>query len=164
MRSAALLLLLAAAGAARAQEAPVGAPPMPEAPTGPLEKKDAKSKPPPVTPLALSVSLAFSSGTWARVGVSTESAPAELAGLIKRGLYRIELLQLVLLAEASGKPLSELAAERANGKKTLRELSKANGVEYETLYESALGKAREVERRVESVLRVEALPAEGSGP
>ena len=153
-----LALLALAAFPARAQDFALGAAAAPQG-----GKKDAKERKRAATPMALAISLSFPAGVWEKVGVSTASAPVDLTGHLRRGLYRLELLQLVLLAERSGAALGELVTARVGKeKKSLRELAEARGADFDALYEEALAKGREVDRRVEQVERVTALP--GSSP
>ncbi len=106
-----------------------------------------------VSRIGLAVSLAFDATTWTSVGVS--SAPAHAAtNLIKQGHYRLELLQLVLIARDSGTRLLDLTKERAKGKKTLREMAVEANIDYDRLYSKSQKLSLEVDRRLEQTLRV----------
>lgn len=120
----------------------------------------------PVTEMGLAVSLAFDATTWAAVGVS--SPPARAASqLVRRGHYRLELLQLVLIAKDSGGRLLDLTAKRAKGA-SLRSLAEAGGLEYDAVYAGAERLAVEVDRRLRENARVRSdagpAPAETEGP
>ena len=121
----------------------------------PIERpsKD-KDKAPSVTPLALALSLAFEPKTWSAVGVSSGPPAVELTRLIAHGHYRLELIQLILMAERISGRLSDMVEQRVKVKKSLREIAVGLGIDYEALYGEALAKAREVERRTADVSRV----------
>ena len=108
---------------------------------------------PPVHPVALAASLAFDPETWARVHVS--SVPArDLSALLRRGYYKLELLQLVLLAKGAGAKLEEIAAEHDKGS-TLRQIAAARKLDFDSLYEEALRiDARVVDALLPSVMAV----------
>jgi len=114
------------------------------------EEKD--RRPPPAAPLPLAVSLALDATAWARVGVST-AASADVAALMGRGYYRLEILQLALLAERSGKRLSELT-QRRDKDESLRDIAKSLSVEFDEVYDRAQALARGVEARLERLDRV----------
>lgn len=150
------LILLILAGAA-----PAGAQVVAPDPTFLERPRKTLTKP---TPLALSIALSFDAETWRAVEVSTAGAvvpAAELARHMNAGLYRLELLQLVLMAREGGASLETLVKRRAKGE-ALRDIAKSLSVEYDRLYDRALEKAEAVERRLKTLLRVEPLPAEGS--
>ncbi|PIP84218.1 MAG: hypothetical protein COR54_05295 [Elusimicrobia bacterium CG22_combo_CG10-13_8_21_14_all_63_91] len=107
-----------------------------------------------VTELGLAVSLAFDATTWIEVGVSTP--PVQAASLlIKKGHYRLELLQLVLIAKDSKGRLLDLTAKRAKGA-SLRSLAQEAGVDYDGVYVRAGRLAVEVDRRLKENARVRA--------
>ncbi|MFH1725835.1 MAG: hypothetical protein ABII00_14595 [Elusimicrobiota bacterium] len=112
-----------------------------------------EEKKPDLTPLSLALSLVFDTTTWAAVGVSTAAPASDMAELLRRGYYRLEILQLTLMARDTGKRLSELTAKRAK-KESLRKIAKDLPVRYDPVYERAVELAQEVERRIESVSRV----------
>lgn len=58
----------------------------------------------------------------------------DLVKFEKRGFGRTETITLVLLSQATNKPLKEYAKERLKNKTPLRELSKQAGVDYQALY------------------------------
>jgi len=113
-----------------------------------------------ITRMGLAVSLAFDATTWANVGVSSEPAHAATR-LIKSGNYRLELLQLVLIARESKGQLLDLTTERAKGKKTLRQMANAAGVDYEAIYRESEKLSANVDRRLQETLRVRSDRATG---
>lgn len=148
-----LTLLLAAAAPARAQGG-VGA----DADSPLFSAVDRSSAPSPaVTPLALALSLAFDATTWAAVGVSTSAPAAEMAELMARGYYRLELLQLALLAQASGKRLLDLRTARTKDGKTLRRLAEDARTPYDDVLDRAERLAAEVEERMKDLGSVQAV-------
>lgn len=115
------------------------------------------------TPLALSIALSFDEDTWRAVEVSTAGAvvpAAELARLMNAGIYRLELVQMILMAREGGSSLEALVKRRAKGE-PLRDIARGLSVDYDVLYDRALAKAEAVERRLKTLLRVEPLPPEG---
>lgn len=148
-----LTLILAAAVPARAQDGVgVGA-------DSPLFSAVDRSSAPSaaVTPLALALSLAFDATTWAAVGVSTSAPASEMAALMARGYYRLELLQLTLLAHASGKRLLDLRTARTKDGKTLRELAEAAQTPYDDVLDRAERLAAGVEERMKDLGSVQAV-------
>ena len=113
------------------------------------------------TPLALAVSLAFDGATWASVGVSSPSV--EVPELLARGYYRLEILEMTLMAKAAGKRLLDLRTRRTKDGRTMRQLAEECGVSYEEVSDRAHALAAGVEARVEDVKTVGPLPAPG-GP
>lgn len=140
-----LILLLAAARPAAAQDADA----FNAAADSPLLAAVDRSSAPSaaVTPLSLALALAFDATTWAAVGVSTASPAGEVAELLARGYYRLEILQLTMLAEASGKRLLDLRTRRTKDGRTLRQLAEEAKVPYDGLLDRAEALAAEVDRR-----------------
>ncbi|TPW18514.1 MAG: hypothetical protein FD126_3415 [Elusimicrobia bacterium] len=64
-----------------------------------------------------------------------------------RGYYRLELLQLTLLAQASGKRLLDLRTARTKDGKTLRQLAEAAKTPYDDVLDRAERLAAEAEER-----------------
>ena len=155
--AAAALAALASPAAAQA-EAGLGV-----SPDGSMfSRLDASSSPVAArTPLALALSLAFDATTWAEVGVSTASPSGDMAELLARGYYRLEILQLTLLAKGSGKRLLDLRTRRTKDGKTLRELAEEAKVPYDGLLDRAEALALAVDERVKDLERVAALPPPG---
>ncbi|MDE2291169.1 MAG: hypothetical protein KGL53_03715, partial [Elusimicrobia bacterium] len=89
------------------------------------------------SPLALALSLAFDSTTWAAVGVSTEAPAGEMAELLARGYYRDELLLLTLIAKDSGKRLLDLRTRRTKDGRSLRQLAEEAKLPFDALYDEA---------------------------
>lgn len=147
------LLALAAALPARAQQEEAAL----------FSHLDHSSAPPTaVTPLTLALSLAFDATTWAQVGVSTSAPAADMAELLARGYYRLELLQLTLLAKASGKRLLDLRTRRTKDGRTLRQLAEEAKVPYDGLLDEAHRLAEGVEARMKDLESVRSIrPPEG---
>lgn len=144
-----LSLVLAAAPSARGQE---GAGLHAEADSPLFSAVDRSSAPSAaVTPLALALSLAFDATTWAAVGVSTSASASEMAELMARGYYRLELLQLTLLAHASGKRLLDLRTARTKDGKTLRQLAEDAKTPYDDVLDRAERLAAEVAERMKDL-------------
>ena len=155
-----LTLLLAAAVSARAQEG-LGA----DADSPLFSAVDRSSAPSAaVTPLALALSLAFDATTWAAVGVSTSAPAAEMAELMARGYYRLELLQLTLLAQASGQRLLDLRTARTKDGKTLRRLAEDAKTPYEDVLDRAERLAAGVEERMKDLGSVRGIPDRRKAP
>lgn len=114
-------------------------------------KKEAKG--PASTPLALALSLAFDATTWARVGVSTSAPSVEMARLLREGFYRLEVLQLVQMADGSGRELTQLTSRREKGE-ALAKIAADLSMDMDRIYEESLVKAAEVERTLRAVDRV----------
>lgn len=113
------------------------------------------------TPLALAVSLAFDATTWAAVGVSSPSV--DVPELLARGYYRLEVIELVLMAKAAGKRLLDLRTRRTKDGRTLRQLAEECGLAYEAVSDEAHALSAVVDARVEDVKTVGPLPGSG-GP
>jgi len=141
-----LALVWTACGPASCQELSASPPPFSLEP-----KKEAKDPLP--TPLALALSLAFDATTWARVGVSTSAPSVEMARLLRGGFYRLELLQLVQMADGSGRALTQLTARREKGE-DLAKIAADLSLDLERIYEESLVKAADVERTLQAVDRV----------
>ncbi len=110
------------------------------------------------TKTSLAVSLSFSSATWAAVGISTSAPHRDMAKMMHNRYYRLEVVQMILMAERSGKKLKEIARLHVK-KKTLRDIAGDLDLKYETVLEDAIAKVREIERRAEDLSTVRAGPA-----
>lgn len=119
-----------------------------------LDPKAKEKKRSELTPMSLAITLVFDLKTWSAVGVSTSAPAGEISSMLGDGYYRLELLQLILMAERSGKHISLLTAERTKSKKSLRDMAQELGLEYDSLYDEAVSRSREVDRRVKTVSRV----------
>lgn len=150
-----LSVLLAAALGAHAQEggalAAEADPPLFSA----VDRSSASSS--AVSPLSLALALAFDATTWAAVGVSTSAPAADIAELMARGYYRLELLQLTLLARASGKRLLDLRTRRTKDGRTLRQLAEEAQVPYDDILDQAERLAAGVDERVKDLGSVASL-------
>lgn len=158
MRKASLVIFLAfaAAPSARAQ-VDVGTGIGPEQ-LGLGDPRPSREKP-SVLPLALAASLVWDATTWTRLELSTSTAPAEeLTSLIQKGYYRLELLQIVLIAEKAGKPLSSVTELREKGK-GLRELASSLGADFDSIYDRSL----ELDRRIEADILPSIMTVSASG-
>lgn len=156
-----LLLTLLAAAPVRAQDS-LGLPAADSPVLSALDRSSAPSA--AVTPLSLALSLAFDATTWAAVGVSTSAPAADLAELLARGYYRLELLELTLLAQASGKRLLDLRTRRTKDGRTLRQLAEEAKVPFEDLSDRAEGLAAGVEARVKDLGSVRGLRDRENSP
>ncbi|MBI5201188.1 MAG: hypothetical protein HY925_06350, partial [Elusimicrobia bacterium] len=90
----------------------------------------------PVLPIALAASLAFDATTWASIELSTVPA-RDLSNLFKRGYYKLELLQAVLVASKAKTTLKEIVAAHDKGK-SMRELAHAKNLDFDAVYDEAL--------------------------
>lgn len=105
------------------------------------------------TKTSLAVSLAFSSSTWIAVGVSTSAPHRDMAELMYKKYYRLEVVQMILMAERSGKNLEEIAKLHVKDK-TLRSIATDLGLKYEKVLDDAVAKMREIVRRAEDLATV----------
>jgi len=137
-------------------DAGLGLGPDPALLSGTAAKKAAE---PDMTPMAMGLSLVFDTTTWSEVKVSTADPARVMAKLLRQGCYRLEIIQLVLMARGSGKALAELTAKRKDGKTTLRDLSRELGIDYDPLVERARVLAAQVEAEMEYVSRIRTGPA-----
>ncbi|MBI4425918.1 MAG: hypothetical protein HY554_19465 [Elusimicrobia bacterium] len=117
---------------------------------------------PPAIPLALATSLAFDTTTWA--GLHVSSVPAhDLTRLIRRGYGKLELLEAVLIAAKAGVALTEVTEPHDKGK-SLREVAKDRGLDFDPLYEEALRvDQRLVDELLPSVMTVSVRSPKESG-
>lgn len=101
-----------------------------------------------VSPLALAMSLAFDTTTWTTLKLSTSSTPAvELSQLLRRGYYRLELCQMLLLAKSKALPLRGLILDREKGVR-MREIAAKAGADFDAVYEESLALERKVGTRL----------------
>lgn len=151
-----LTALLAAGllGVPAAAQYPSASPDSELATLDPEPKAKNKKKKNQLTPMSLAITLVFSSQTWSAIGVSTAAPAEDIAVMFGDGHYRLEILQLIVMAKRSGKHISLLTADRAKEKKSLRQMAKEFGLEYDSLYDEAVSLSRKVDRRVETVSRV----------
>ncbi|MBI3299147.1 MAG: hypothetical protein HYZ75_13345 [Elusimicrobia bacterium] len=119
---------------------------------------------PAATPLALALALAFDATTWAAVGVSTEATPGAMAELLARGYYRLEILQLTLLARGSGERLLDLRTRRTKDGRTLRALAEAAKLPYDQTLDRAEELAAVVDARLKDLESVPAVPKPTRAP
>ncbi len=111
------------------------------------EREKKKPKPRPVAPFAEALFLTMSPLDWVAVGLSTSAPREELSRYVHQGLFRLELVELVLIGSRSKIPLKSLVGKREDGK-PLAQLAKDNGLAYEPLYQDALDLRDRVERRL----------------
>ncbi|MFA6029310.1 MAG: hypothetical protein WC969_05620 [Elusimicrobiota bacterium] len=114
-------------------------------------------------PVGLALALSYDATTWLRVGISTTSPSGDLEPLVARGFYRLELCQLVRLAEGGGKTLSYLAGRREKGA-ALRALAGELALDFDKSYDAAREDDRRVLERLRSLQSVEPLPPPGGRP
>ena len=151
-----LLLVLALAAPARAQEG-YGAS---DADSPMFSALDHSSAPATtVTPLALALSLAFDATTWLQVGVSTASPAGDMAELLAKGYYKLELLEMTLLAQTSGKRLLDLRTRRTKDGLTLRALAEEAKAPFDDIADRAAVLEEGVEARMKDLENVRALGA-----
>lgn len=117
------------------------------------------TRPKGLSRMGLAVSLVFDTTTWVAVGVSSDSAHAATR-FIKSGHYRLELLQLVLIAQRSGGRLLDLTKKRGGGA-TLRSLAEAANLSYDEVYSDSELLAKKVNWYLESTERVRSDRANG---
>ncbi|MBI4347539.1 MAG: hypothetical protein HY553_11835 [Elusimicrobia bacterium] len=111
----------------------------------------------PILPLALAASLAFDATTWTTVGVSTVPAK-DLSALLKRGYYKLELLQAVLVASRAKASLKEVTAAHDKGQ-SLREVAQAKGLDFDSVYGEALAiDKRVIDELLPSIMTVAVTP------
>lgn len=116
----------------------------------------------PILPIALAASLAFDATTWAAVQVSTVPAK-DVTGLIKRGYYKLELLQAVLVASGAKVALKDITTAHDKGQ-SLRELAQAKGLDFDAIYDEALRLDRKVvDELLPSVMTVSVRAEDGEG-
>lgn len=145
-----LFIIISWTPPASAQQAPSADPALLK-----LHDKAGEENPAAATPTSLALSLAFSSATWLSVGISTQAPHVDIAQLLHRKLYRLELIELILLAERSGKTVAYLDS-RHKKKVTLRALAEEVKVDFNRLYDDAVSMLRSIESRAEELSRVRA--------
>ncbi len=94
-------------------------------------------KKPAVHPYAGALALYFSSATWASIQVSTSAPEKDITVYLYAGYYRQEIIQLIILAEKTGRPLKELAKEREKGG-SLSAMAKKAGLDFNEFFEKSL--------------------------
>jgi hypothetical protein len=105
-----------------------------------LEQRPSEIHRESLIPYAQAIEMALSSSTWAAVKLST--APAlELTQLMNRGYYRLELIELTLLAERANVPFGQVVKQRDKGK-SLVELADQYRLDESELYTRALALRR----------------------
>ena len=116
----------------------------------------------PILPIALATSLAFDATTWAAVQVSTVPAK-DITGLYKRGYYKLELIQAVLVASRAKTSLKDITAAHDKGQ-SMRELAMSKGLDFDALYDEAIRvDQRVVDELLPSVMTVAVKAAEQGG-
>ena len=105
------------------------------------------------TPLALALSLSYDATTWAQVGVSTAAPAGELSRLVARGFYKLELIEMILIAKGAGKTLFYLSTRRDKGE-SLRKIAESYSLEFDALYDQSVRDDRLVASRLEGLWRV----------
>jgi len=71
----------------------------------------------------------------------------ELEKFERKGFGRAEIVTLVLISTATGKPLKEYGNRRLKDKVLLRDLAKESGLDYQTLFQKARAIKEEIEAR-----------------
>ena len=106
-----------------------------------------------LTPLALALSLSYDSTTWAQVGVSTSAPAADISRFVARGFYKVELIEMIRVAERAGKTLSYLSSRREKGE-TLRKIAESLSLDFDALYDQSVQDDRLVASRLKGLWRV----------
>lgn len=107
----------------------------------------AKEEKPEIQPFARALTQYFSSSTWRAVLISTSSPAEELTDFMYRGLYRQEIIQLILIAEKSGKSFAELAKEREKGLRFEEMTGKLN-IDFTEIMEKSLEIRKTVDDKI----------------
>lgn len=123
-----------------------------------MPEKPKEDRPPAPTPFSLAISLAFSSATCSAVGISTSTPHEDIARLLETKRYRLELIQLVLMAERSGKTAAYLDS-RHKKDVTLRMLAEELKLDFDAIYDEALEIRRKAAAKAQEYARVRAGPA-----
>ncbi|MBI4386879.1 MAG: hypothetical protein HY551_05825 [Elusimicrobia bacterium] len=99
----------------------------------------------PILPLALATSLAFDTTAWLELQISSATPAFDLSQMLRRGTYKLELFQLIILSRRSGVSLKKFVEAREKGK-SLRSLAEEHQTDYDWVYDESL----EMEKRIES--------------
>jgi hypothetical protein len=89
-----------------------------------------------VAPFAAALYEAFSPADWLMIKISTASPKEEITKQLQNGVYRQELVMLVLAAKKSGQPLKKLLDKREGGD-TLRSIAEGLKLDYAALFDEA---------------------------
>lgn len=87
----------------------------------------------------------FGPEVWAAVEISTAGPAADLAQLSREGFYKLEMIQLVMIAAESRRPLSRILEKRRKEEK-LSQIASGLGLDYDKLYDESLAVQEIVER------------------
>ena len=96
-------------------------------------------------PVAQALDLAFGATVWAQVRISTMGPVVDLTRLVRSGLYKLELIDLVLICAESGRPLQKAVEKRRKGA-ALAAIAKDYGLDYDRVHEAALAVEETVDR------------------
>lgn len=109
----------------------------------------------PILPLALATSLAFDTTAWLELQVSSVTPAFDLSGILRRGTYKLELFQLIILSRRSGVSLKKLIEAREKGK-SLRSLAEEHQTDYDWVYDESLEMGKRIETFYPRILTVSA--------
>lgn len=105
-----------------------------ELPTISAKKKKPKEEAPP---LALALNLAFGATVWAEVRISTDGPLVEMSRLVRQGYYKLELIELILMASQGRTTLKKTLEKRKKGA-SLAAIAADYHLDYDRIYESSL--------------------------
>jgi len=114
------------------------------------------------SPFALAIGLVIDATTWNQISISTLTPVEEVGLLLRNGYYKLELLQLALMAKDAKLKLKDLVKRREK-KESLRQIAKSHSIDYEPLYDKALELSERVDKRVESLMRVRVILSTSGG-
>lgn len=96
-------------------------------------------------PVALALDLAFGATVWAQVQVSTNGPVADLTALVRRGHYKLEIIEMILMSVRGGRPLKETVERRRKGAK-LEKIALDYHLDYDKVHEAGLAVQEIVDR------------------
>jgi len=106
------------------------------------DKKKDESK---VAPFVEAILQTLAPEDVAAITASTAAVKENWTRVLNHGTYKLEMLQLILMAKESKKPLKELFRQR-NQKIRLAQIAKNLGLSYDHIYEEALMWRKEIDR------------------
>lgn len=110
--------------------------------------KKEKLERPLIHPFAQALAEHWQQATWIQMGLSSSSIREDLTQLFYRGFYRLELIQLVLMAKETSQKLENLLQERRR-RARLSEIAEKNHLQYPAIYENALQIKSQLARKEE---------------
>ena len=107
--------------------------------------KEGKAKEKPkVLPFVEALLQTMSPEELISLSVSTSSVKEDWSRLMLRGVYKQEMLQLILLAQKAKKPLKDVLKQRAK-KQELSKMAGGFGLSYDAIYEESLGWRKKID-------------------